>query len=61
MVIDVARIVSDPLLLLEGRDLGVIDDIEDVDAVAIDLDLAETVDSEVAQWVGEGRNAGRDR
>ena len=58
LVVDVAGIVGDPLLLLEGRDLGIVDDIEDVDPVAVELDLAEAVDREVAQWVSEGRHGG---
>src|SRR5690348_1730122 len=41
---------------LEGRDLGQVEDVEDVDAVACDLDPAEAVDREVAERVcGGGR------
>src|SRR6266516_1986069 len=41
---------------LEGRDLGEVEDVVDVNAWAYDLDAAEAVDREVAERVG-----GRDR
>ena len=36
---------------LEGRDLGHVQDVEHVNAVARDLDAAEPIDREVAEWV----------
>ena len=39
------------LLRLEGRDLGEVEDVAHVDAVSRDLDAAEGVDREVAQWM----------
>src|SRR4029077_12866522 len=45
---------------LEGRDLRHVEDVEDVDAVAGDLDPAEAVDREVAEWMcGRGRDPGQ--
>src|SRR5438128_3011748 len=52
---EVTRVVGNALLFLEGGDLGVVDDVKDVDPIAVDLDLTEPVDGEVAQWMGEGR------
>ena len=57
----VAWVIGDPLLFLERRDLGVIDDVKDIDPIAVELDLAEPVDGEVAQRVGEGRHGGGQR
>ena len=59
-LVDVGRLIGDPLFLLEGGDLRVIDDINDVDSIAVQLYLAEAIDGEVAQRVGEGRHGDRD-
>ena len=45
---------------LEGRDLGHVEDVADVDAVARDLDPAEAVDREVAERMG-GRGGRREQ
>ena len=54
----------DPELLLEGRDLGLVDDDVEDHAVGLDPDPGVVVDREVAERVGEGerrRGAGRAR
>ena len=43
--------------LLEGRDLGLVEDVAQVDAVARDADLGQVVDREVAERVGAGGGA----
>src|SRR4029077_3922125 len=57
----VTWVIGDLLLFLEGGDLGVVDDVNDIDPIAVELDLAEPVDREVAQRVGEGRHGGGQR
>src|SRR5947199_6464739 len=46
-----STLVGDLLPLLEGRDLGHVQDVLDVDVVAGELDPAETVDREVPERV----------
>src|SRR5438128_6640498 len=59
-LVEVTGVIGDPLLLLEGGDLRVIDHIDDVDPIAVQRYLAESIDGEVAQRVGEGRHGDRD-
>ena len=58
-MVHVIGVIGDPLLLLEGGDLRVIDHIDDVDPIAVQRYLAESIDGEVAQRVGEGRHGDR--
>ena len=61
MPIDIRRVVRDPLLFLEGRDLRVVDHVEHGDAVSDDLDLTKAIDGEVAERMREGRHRHQDR
>ena len=55
------RVDAAGLLRLEGRDLGHVEDVTDVDPVARDLDPAEAVDREVAERVRGRARRGRER
>ena len=50
-----SRAARDPVAELEGRDLGEVEDVANVDAVAGELDARVVVDREVAERVGARR------
>ena len=49
------------IALLEGRDLGLVEDVVDAHVVARDRDLGEVVDGEVAQGMRRGGRRGREQ